>query len=171
MANYNLEEYVTVAERVDKFYERYPKGSIQTEIVKEENEYITIKAFAYKDNEDQHPSTGHAREKQGAGFVNSLSHVENCETSAVGRALANLAIESKKHIRSKDEMENKEYQMAQEKKIDKKLADSMRESIKNHNIDTEFFKQQLALKGYSKIEEIKMNDYSHFIKVIDDASR
>ena len=88
--SFDLKDYVDVAERIRAFYERYPEGSIQTEIVRLEGDMVVFKATVYRDREDRRPTTGHAYEREGQGFVNRTSFIENCETSAIGRALANL---------------------------------------------------------------------------------
>jgi hypothetical protein len=88
--NFDVKNYVDVAERIRAFYERYPEGSIQTELVRLEGDMAVFKATVYRDREDVRPTTGWAYEREGVGFVNRTSFIENCETSAIGRALANL---------------------------------------------------------------------------------
>ena len=87
---FDLRDYVDVAERIRAFYERYPDGSIQTEMVRLEGDRVVFKAVVYRDREDPRPVTGWAHEREGQGHVNKTSFIENCETSAIGRALANL---------------------------------------------------------------------------------
>ncbi len=106
MGNFNLNEYVTVSERIEKFYLKHPEGSIQTELIVNDNGIVIFKAYIYRNQEDKLPATGHAMEKEGSSFINKTSHVENGETSAVGRALAMLGFEIKKSIASREEMEN-----------------------------------------------------------------
>lgn len=88
--NFDVKNYVDVAERIRAFYERYPEGSIQTEMVRLEGDMVVFRATVYRDREDRCPTTGWAYEREGVGFVNRTSFIENCETSAIGRALANL---------------------------------------------------------------------------------
>lgn len=85
-----LRDYVDVAERIRAFYERYPEGSIQTEMVRLDGDLAVFRATVYRDREDRCPTTGWAYEREGNGHVNRTSFIENCETSAIGRALANL---------------------------------------------------------------------------------
>lgn len=87
---FDRKDYVDVAERIRAFYERYPEGSIQTEMVRLEGEMVVFRATVYRDREDTCPTTGWAYEREGVGYVNRTSFIENCETSAIGRALANL---------------------------------------------------------------------------------
>ena len=86
----SLDHYVEVSERIRAFYEKYPRGSIQTELVRLEDGMVIFKAMVYRDPDDPHPVTGWAYEREGSSPVNRTWFVENCETSAIGRALANL---------------------------------------------------------------------------------
>ena len=107
-----LKDYIEVNVRIMKFYEKYPEGRILTEIVKWENEVIVMKATAYRDEKDIPAATGYAYEKEGSNFINKTSALENCETSAVGRALAILGFEIKKSVASKEEVANVQLQQA-----------------------------------------------------------
>ncbi len=90
MGRFNLDEYSPVEERIALFYEQHPTGAIRTEMAHVEGPVVVFKAYVYKDLNDQAPwATGYAHEREGDGHVNTTSHVENCETSAIGRALAN----------------------------------------------------------------------------------
>ena len=87
----NLEDYEMVKDRLPLFYEKYPDGRIFTEPVREDETGVTIRAYLYKNMDEQAHNTplttGIAREMPG-GFIDK--YTENCETSAIGRALANL---------------------------------------------------------------------------------
>ena len=84
-----LQNYETVASRVNKFYDEYPNGKILTELVENGGNYWIFKASVYAEITDINPiATGHAHEVIGASQINKTSALEVCETSAVGRALA-----------------------------------------------------------------------------------
>ena len=85
--------YVTVNERLKHFRaeKKYEGFRLQTSIINADSEICLIKAEIL-DHECNVVSTGHAYEEAGSTFINKTSHVENCETSAVGRALGNLGI-------------------------------------------------------------------------------
>jgi hypothetical protein len=84
---FNPDRYATVAERVELFYERYPQGRINTELVSRVDGAITFKAVVYRDPGDTTPAaTGWASEKEGDSDINTVACLENTETSAVGRA-------------------------------------------------------------------------------------
>ena len=89
---FDLSKYDTVASRIPKFYEKYPAGRIITDLASDINklDIVVFKASVY--DAEILLATGWAFEKEGNGYVNKTSHVENCETSAIGRALANIGI-------------------------------------------------------------------------------
>ena len=84
-------EYAEVPQRVKAFRMLYPNGSLTSEIISLENGVVIMKATACDEN-GQILGTGHAYEKEGNGFINKTSYIENCETSAWGRALAACGI-------------------------------------------------------------------------------
>lgn len=94
--------YVTVDSRVEAFWELYPTGSIITEVMTFDAGLCMVKASVLIDGEVK--STGHAFENQSASNINKTSFLENCETSAVGRALGFLGIGLNGSIASADEV-------------------------------------------------------------------
>jgi pyruvate/2-oxoglutarate dehydrogenase complex dihydrolipoamide acyltransferase (E2) component len=105
---FNLDEYVTVHERVERFYAKYPQGRITTTILEHDAEtgFVLMRAEVYRDGDDALPAaTGHAYELRSSGHVQQGSYVEVCETSSVGRALALLGFEVKRGIASREEMQ------------------------------------------------------------------
>lgn len=88
---FNLEDYEPVAVRHSRWLEAHPNGRTITHMVSVPGADIcVIRAELWL--EDVCIATGYAEEVRGAGNVNRTSHVENCETSAVGRALANAGM-------------------------------------------------------------------------------
>lgn len=109
-----LKDYVEVNVRIERFYQKYPNGRINTHIESNDNGVVIMKADVYRDMSDAFPSsTGHAYEKEGSSYINKTSYIENCETSAVGRALAILGFEIKKSVASKEEVANAQHQQNQ----------------------------------------------------------
>lgn len=97
--------YSPVADRIRLFYERYPAGRIITELVSQLDGETVFRALAYRDEADPHPAaTGWAAERQGDGDVNAVACLENTETSAIGRALANLGFTASTRRPSREEM-------------------------------------------------------------------
>jgi pyruvate/2-oxoglutarate dehydrogenase complex dihydrolipoamide acyltransferase (E2) component len=104
---FNPDEYITVSERIEKFYAKFPQGRILTNIIEHNAEtgFILIRAEVYREPEDQLPAaTGHAYELRSAGHVQAGSYVEVCETSSVGRALALLGFEVRRGVASREEV-------------------------------------------------------------------
>lgn len=103
---FNLESYETVQSRLDIFWTNYPNGRIETILVDYSNDKYIIQALVYRDAEDANPfATGYAEETIGSSPVNKTSAIENCETSAIGRALRNGSIGKNA---SREEMEKVE---------------------------------------------------------------
>ena len=103
-----FQDYVTVAERIEKFYERYPEGRIVTHIIEHDPErgFILMRAEVYRNADDALPAaTGHAYELKTEGYVQRTSYIEVGETSAVGRALAMAGFEVRRGIASREEMQ------------------------------------------------------------------
>lgn len=84
--NIHGKEYHTVAERVHAFRESNPDLTIETDIVRWEGDDVVVKASI--SNNGKLIATGLAHEVRGSTNINRTSHVENCETSAIGRCLA-----------------------------------------------------------------------------------
>jgi len=113
MPKFNLADYETVEERIKKFYAEHPDGRIVTEIVTEWGEQSKprtwiFKALVYLTAGDQAAglpkATGYASEIDGTGGANNGSAAENSETSAIGRALANMNLSGNKRS-SREEMQ------------------------------------------------------------------
>jgi hypothetical protein len=92
-----LDNYEPVADRIGKFWDKYPKGRLHTEIVLINETEIVIKASAYTDREDPRPAAiDFAQETRGSSNINKQSFIENCSTSALGRVLATLNFQPKR---------------------------------------------------------------------------
>ena len=119
MAKFNLDDYETVKERKARFYEEYPDGRIVVNKISESMDYAEFKVYIYLNKEDQKEnlprSTGYALEirdkelsvnKYGKEYesVNYSSWTENCEESAIGRALDNAGYSGNKKC-SREEIE------------------------------------------------------------------
>lgn len=102
---FNLEDYETVEERLVKYWKDHPDGQIHTEVLEQSASRFIVKASVYRTEADARPwTTGLAEETvQGRG-VNATSALENCETSAIGRALANAGYATKGKRASREEM-------------------------------------------------------------------
>ena len=107
MSAFDLNTYATVQERIAQFYMDLPKGSIRTFMIKAEGPEVVFEARVYRTPEEAEKgiyTSGWARELEGKSPVNRTSHLENCESSALGRALANLGYSTSKERPSREEM-------------------------------------------------------------------
>lgn len=156
-------DYVEVNQRILGFRELYPNGTIETEIVNSLEGIVTIKA-TIKDCEGRILATGHAQEKENSSFINKASYIENCETSAVGRALGILGIGADTSIRSFDEMESKEFQVTSNSRINKTKQDALKLSIQNNNIEETKVQEILKGFGFETISDITLKEYPNVIE-------
>jgi len=102
---FNLADYETVEVRLEKFIKDYPDFRIATELEVVEADRYIVKAYLYKGiGATVAWATGYAEEKITDRGVNATSALENCETSAIGRALANAGYASKGKRPSREEM-------------------------------------------------------------------
>ena len=102
---FNLEDYETVEERLTKYWKDHPDGRISTTIIEHTLQRFIVQAAIYRTEVDANPwTTGYAEETVSTRGVNATSALENCETSAIGRALANAGYASKGKRPSREEM-------------------------------------------------------------------
>lgn len=97
--------YAMVTERIKAFRSICPCGSISTEIISLENGVVTMKTTV-ADEDGKILGTGLAQEKESNGYINKTSFIENCETSAVGRALGFVGIGIDDSMASAEEVAN-----------------------------------------------------------------
>jgi len=130
---FNLDDYETVEERLIKFWKDHPDGQIHTKLVSSSASQYIVEASIYRTEADPRPwTTGLAEETvQGRG-VNATSALENCETSAIGRALANAGYATKGKRASREEMSKvaaSQQVKAQVQEVKAKMADTSKEYV------------------------------------------
>ena len=112
-------DYAEVNQRIKAFRMVYPQGSIPTEIVSIENGVVIMKASVYTDD-GLLLATGTAYEKEDSTFINKTSYIENCETSAIGRALGIAGFGIDVSVASAEEVQN----AIQNQQVTKEEADN-----------------------------------------------
>lgn len=106
MPRFNMDDYETVETRITKYWAAHPEGRIDTDLIAYGAQQFIVKASVYRNATDAVPyATGYAEETVGASPVNKTSALENCETSAIGRALANAGFATSGKRASREEMQ------------------------------------------------------------------
>ena len=110
--------YVEVSERINHFRNssEFKGWGMETMIESQNDKNITMRCVI-KNQEGSIISSGIAQEVAGSSFINKGSHVENCETSAVGRALGNLGIGTETSVASYDEVSNAKLNQNKQTKV------------------------------------------------------
>lgn len=103
--NIKGKEYAEVNQRIKAFRMVHPNGTITTDIINIENGVVLMKA-SITDDEGRLIGTGYAYEKEKGSFINQTSYIENCETSAVGRALGMCGFGIDTSVASAEEVQN-----------------------------------------------------------------
>ena len=102
---FNLDDYTTVQERSNIFWERYPNGAVRTRIISESDTRVIVVCELFRDNSDEKPfATGEAKEVISDRGVNRDFALENCATSARGVAFKVANIGTEKNGPSREEM-------------------------------------------------------------------
>lgn len=126
---FDLSQYQTVQERIDLLWKVYPNARYSIEIVELTDSQVVMRCQLWTDAADEFPRTvDFAEERVGTSNVNKVSHIENCATSVLGRAISGLGGEfSPKGKRaSREEMEKvaRSKQVAPPANIDQMLANA-----------------------------------------------
>jgi hypothetical protein len=119
---FNLADYETVETRLEKWHGQYPDSRVETELIEASNTRFIVFCKLFKTEADAKPcATGLAFETITEKGVNSTSALENCETSAIGRALANAGFAAKGKRASREEMAK--VNNAEPNQYEKKLSE------------------------------------------------
>jgi len=91
MAQFDLSKYQTVQQRIDLFWELYPEGRFNIDIVSLNDSQVVVKAEVWTDRTEEHPRcVDYAEERISQSGVNKTSHIENACTSVLGRCISQL---------------------------------------------------------------------------------
>jgi hypothetical protein len=111
---FDLSNYETVETRLNRFWETYPDGRVETTLMNYDGDTCIVRSVIWKHRDDAHPTaTGYAHEIHTDRGVNATSFVENCETSSLGRCLANMGFATQGKRPSREEMQKVERQGGQ----------------------------------------------------------
>ena len=146
-------EYAEVNQRIKAFRSICPNGCIETCLVSNANGVCVFSAVV-KDENGRLLGTGHAYEKENSSFINKTSYIENCETSAVGRALGMCGIGIDVSLASYEEVANAIKQ--QEEKPTKENIETLRALAKQKGVSDDKLLKKYNIKDFS---EMIMADY------------
>lgn len=153
--NIHGKQYKTVAERVNEFREAHPDYAILTEIVRADD-LVQVKAII-ENTEGRTIATGFAEEVRGSTNINKTSALENCETSAIGRALSAFGLSGTEYA-SANEVMNAIAQQAELEAKEKAVAfyRAHAEAIKEHWESLVFIREQIKLGEIGAAKEAFM---------------
>ena len=156
-------DYAEVNQRIKAFRMVHPNGSITTDIISLENGLVTMKSTITDEN-GVVIGTGLAQEKESSSFINKTSFIENCETSAVGRALGMCGFGIDTSIASYEEVTNAINNQNEPKKQNKQtkqsqaqvkdLAKEIMEFYKTHKSFGDVIKSMLKQNGVTQVSEL-----------------
>ena len=130
---FNLDDYETVEERLVKYWKDHPDGQIHTKLLEHTSGRFIVEASIYRTEADSRPwTTGLAEETIQVRGVNATSALENCETSAIGRALANAGYATKGKRASREEMSKVAKSQEVKAKVEEvkaKMADTSQQYV------------------------------------------
>lgn len=167
-------EYAEVNQRIKAFRMVYPTGYIDTRFVSLENGVaVMVAEVGYTDETGKHVlGVGHAYEKEGSTFINKTSYIENCETSAVGRALGMCGFGIDVSVASAEEVQNaianqgQETSKTEQRKASPKQVEFLASKYKGENL-----KKLLEMNHIEKLEDITLEVASDLIKQITGGSK
>ena len=154
-------DYAEVNQRVKAFRMVYPTGSIDTEMLNNENGICIFRAIV-RDGLGNILATGTAYEKENSTFINKTSYIENCETSAVGRALGMAGFGIDTSIASAEEVQNAMANQKEEPKVVK--ATEAQIKIIVNRLNEEQIKKVTDGFGVKDLSEITIEQASAVIK-------
>ena len=160
-------DYAEVTQRIKAFRSLFPNGAIETSIISNDNQMVVMKATV-RDEEGHVLGEGHAYEKESSSFINKTSYIENCETSAVGRALGMCGFGIDTSVASYEEVANainNQDRMKAEKamettpkteeearkKCSEAQANFVEKLVAEKHIDKEAYLKQLKVKSFADL--------------------
>ena len=151
-------QYASVSQRIKAFRMVYPNGFIRTEMVSNENGICIFRAEAGVD--DFVLGVGHAYEKEGSTFINKTSYIENCETSAVGRALGMCGFGVDTDVASAEETQNAQLQQEALKPITAEQRKALTKMMQEDNIPESYIGE---LYGVTEIKELTGAKFTNLV--------
>ncbi len=162
--NIKGKEYIPVTERVKEFRRLYPDYKLITEIVHYDDNSVIMVAKIY-DQDGKMVANGHAQEDRNASNINKTSYVENCETSAVGRAIGMLGIGIDASMASAEEVANAvDRQETLKQKVNKNCISSLKMLADEKGSD---FSSILSYYDLEKVEDMTMEQWQSAMQLLN----
>lgn len=153
--------YAAVPARIAAFRQLCPNGSIQTEIINMSDGVVTMRTTV-TDEDGRVLATGFAQEKEANGYINKTSFIENCETSAVGRALGMIGIGSEGSLASAEEMVNAlANQQTAAEKIDNVMAAALLAKVEKMGLHIDSILDHYSL---AELGDMTVSQYRDCVK-------
>ena len=169
--NIKGKEYAEVNQRIKAFRVVYPEGSICTEMLSNENGVCIFRATVHADGDhvtNNLLGTGHAYEKESSTFINKTSYIENCETSAVGRALGMAGFGIDTSVASAEEVETAIANQDTGKKITATKAKTLEKMIVSHNVNVS---DVLKYYGHDELKDFTEKEFATVLKQLEAKER
>lgn len=161
--NIKGKEYVPVNERVKEFRRANPDHTVIAEIITLDESSVVMKATVY-DPDGKVVAVGHAQEDRGSSNINKTSYVENCETSAIGRALGMFGIGIDASMASADEVANAiDRQEALRQKVGKNNISALLLLVEEKGADLE---KLLKYCEVEKVEDLTMEQWNNVMGML-----
>ena len=159
-------DYVEVNQRIKAFRMVYPDGFIHTKMKSNDKGVCIFKAecgFFAEDGTHRVLGTGTAYEKEGSNFINSTSYIENCETSAVGRALGMAGFGINESVASYEEVANAKANQGGSATGAGRKASQKQIAVLAKVYKGDLLTKLLEKNGLKKLEDISMEKASELI--------
>lgn len=159
--------YASVAQRIKAFRMLFPTGAIKTEIVSLENGVCVIHATVGYNNEGRTDGDrtefvvlgeGTAYEKEGSSFINKTSYIENCETSAIGRALGMCGLGIDSDVASAEETQNAQLQQDALKPITAEKRKALIKTCQEDGIPESYICELYSVSEIKELTEAKFTN-------------
>jgi len=163
--NIKGKDYVEVHERLKFFRANYPNFTLSSKVLEKTDTSILIKA-TIRNEEGRVIASGLAEESKGSTFINKTSYVENCETSAWGRALGNFGIGLDTSVASADEVSNAIAQQQTTTTYDLNIGDNNWDKVLSYVVANKKLGLGKIVSNLEKKYKIKANVKKEISNVI-----
>lgn len=165
--------YETVASRVSRFREEHPKFGIRTKLI-ESNDSLVIMKATIVNEEDFVLGTGYAEENRSASQINKTSALENCETSAIGRALAAIGYAGTEYASANEvisAIHQQSYQPSHNKEASSKQKMFITNLLQQRNVEHADMKDYIASEWGVDTDNMSQDDANTIISDLDTKER